>query len=144
MTKALVIALLFTACGATRKCQDPANMNSLECTAINVAIDCTKDIAPGVLTQLGTVFEQIVLENTTADSSVDWSHVWQIFGRMGSSYGACLIGTMIDSYAAAPPKPTPGEVKPSVDELKKGLAVAKTTYRLAPTAQIKTAKGIHQ
>lgn len=146
MRNILVIALVMSlaSCGAAQECKDPANMNSLKCTAINVAIDCTKDIAPAVLTQVGTVFEQVVLENTSADGTVDWGHVWQIFGRMGQSYGACLIGNMIDSYAASPPKIAPGEVRPSVDELKKGLVAAKATYHLAPTDKIKTARSVHQ
>jgi hypothetical protein len=139
----VILAACDSACsGAINKCKDPANMNSVECTAINTAIDCTKNEIPAVTTQFGPVVEQLIGESTGADGSVDWGHVEKMLGSLGASYGTCILGNIIQNYMAAPPKLSPGEVKPSVATLKDGLNHARTTlWKLDPTVKIHTANG---
>lgn len=138
----VILAACDGGCGAINKCKDPANMNSVECTAINTAIDCTKNELPAVTTQFGPVVEQLIGEATGADGSVDWGHVEKMLGSLSASYGTCILGNIIENYMTAPPKLAPGEVKASVSTLKDGLNHARTTlWKLDPTVKIHTAKG---
>jgi hypothetical protein len=147
MNKIFVIALTFfiatsSGCGAAQDCQKPENMNSVKCTAINSVIDCTKNELPAVVTQFGPVVEKLIGESTGADGGVDWGHVEKMLGSLSASYGACILGTIIQTYASAPPKLSPGEVAPNIPMLKDGFNHARTTlWKLDPKTKIRTSKG---
>lgn len=130
------------ACGAAQDCAKPENMGSLKCAAVNSTIDCTKNELPAVVTQFGPVVGKLIGEATGADGSVDWAHVESMLGSLGSAYGACVIGTIIESYALAPPKLATGEVRPSLEALKEGLNHSRVTlWKLDGGVKIHTAHG---
>jgi hypothetical protein len=138
----IAVATSLACCGAAQECKDPANMNSIKCTAVNSAVDCTKGELPAVVTQFGPVVSQLIDEATGADGNVDWGHVEKLLGSLGSSYGMCVLGNIIQNYMVSPPKLSPGEVKPSMASLKAGFAHAKTSlWKLDAGAKVHTDKG---
>lgn len=148
VASALVVMLVLGAglsnagCGAAQDCRKPENMNSLKCTAINEVIDCTRGELPKVVDQFGPVVSKLIDEATGADASIDWQHVEGMLGTLGSAYGACIVGNIIQSYAMAPPKLSPGEVKPSLTALKAGYEHARIAlWKLDPGVRVRTAKG---
>lgn len=138
----VALAVLATGCGPAAECKVPANATTTKCVAVNSVVDCTKGETPAVVAQFGPVISQLIDEATGADGSVDWATVEGKLGSIGTSYGTCVLGSIITHYMVMPRKLAQGEVAPNVNILKAGFSHAKMTlWHLDPETVVHTADG---
>lgn len=142
MYKFTTALLLWGGCSAAQDCKDPVNMHSPKCTVINAVLDCTKDEIPAVIVQFGPVVSGIIGENTSADGTLDVPNIEKRLASVGSAYGECILTDILGGVLAAPPKLSPGEVRPNSSTLKSLLSHARVTlWHRAETATVHTKYG---
>ena len=139
MMKTIVIAIVcaLAACGPGVDCKDPANASTAECSVI----DCTKGELPQVISEVGPLVGHIIEQHAQPDGKIDWTAIESKLASLGSTYGACILGSLLKQQEA--PKgvmATKARIAPA--DLRAGFEHARTSlWHLPPTTKIHTANG---
>lgn len=136
------VFMALVACSDMADCRVAERVNMPKCVALNALIDCTKGEIPQIIVTVGPVVEKVIGESTGADGSVDWDHVEKTIGTLGATYGACILGAILQDRKHPKAKLSPGIVEPTEATLRDGLNRARTlVWKIDPAIKIRTAQG---